>query len=80
MEQPLHSQHNLDPEKLRHTFPDGPGVYLFKDLSGRVIYVGKAKNLRKRVLSYFRPPSDVPDKTSLMMKRASGLDYLLTSS
>jgi len=80
MEQPLHSQHNLDPEKLRHTFPDGPGVYLFKDLSGRVIYVGKAKNLRKRVLSYFRPPSDFPDKTSLMMKRASGLDYLLTST
>ena len=80
MEQPLHSQHSLDPEKLRHTFPVGPGVYLFKDLSGRVIYVGKAKNLRKRVLSYFRTPSDLPDKTSLMMKRASGLDYLLTST
>jgi excinuclease ABC subunit C len=80
MEQSVHFQHNLDPEKLRHTFPDSPGVYLFKDLSGRVIYVGKAKNLRKRVLSYFRSPSGLPDKTSLMMKRASGLDYLLTST
>ncbi|MFH1350024.1 MAG: hypothetical protein ABII26_03720, partial [Pseudomonadota bacterium] len=69
MEQPLHSQHNLDPKKLRHTVPDGPGVYLFKDLYGRVIYVGKAKNLRKRVLSYFRPPSDLPDKTSRVGKR-----------
>jgi len=80
MEPSLHFHHTLDPEKLRHTFPDSPGVYLFKDLSGRVIYVGKAKNLRKRVLSYFRPPSGLPDKTSLMMKRASGLDYLLTST
>ena len=80
MEQSVHFQHNLDPEKLRHTFPDSPGVYLFKDLSGRVIYVGKAKNLRKRVLSYFRSPSGLPDKTSLMIKRASGLDYLLTST
>jgi excinuclease ABC subunit C len=80
MEQSVHFQHNLDPEKLRHTFPDSPGVYLFKDLSGRVIYVGKAKNLRKRVLSYFRSSSGLPDKTSLMMKRASGLDYLLTST
>jgi excinuclease ABC subunit C len=35
--------------------PDGPGVYLMKDRLGRIIYVGKAKNLKKRVASYFQP-------------------------
>ncbi len=34
-------------------FPQKPGVYLFKDQAGRVIYVGKAKNLRSRASSYF---------------------------
>ena len=41
-------------EKLRQ-LPDRPGVYLMKDRLGRIIYVGKAKSLRKRVASYFQP-------------------------
>jgi excinuclease ABC subunit C len=41
-------------EKVR-ALPDGPGVYLMKDRLGRIIYVGKAKSLRKRVASYFQP-------------------------
>ncbi len=41
-------------EKVR-ALPDGPGVYLMKDRLGRIIYVGKAKSLRKRVSSYFQP-------------------------
>ena len=41
-------------EKVRH-LPQGPGVYLMKDRLGSIIYVGKAKNLRKRVSSYFQP-------------------------
>jgi excinuclease ABC subunit C len=60
--------------------PEGPGVYLFKDLSGAVIYVGKAKNLKKRVLSYYRPALDLPQKTSLMMHRARSMEYILTST
>ena len=40
-------------EKVR-ALPDGPGVYLMKDRLGRIIYVGKAKSLRKRVTSYFQ--------------------------
>lgn len=40
-------------EKVRTTFPTGPGVYLMKDGGGNVIYVGKAKNLRNRASSYF---------------------------
>ncbi|MBW1763595.1 MAG: GIY-YIG nuclease family protein, partial [Deltaproteobacteria bacterium] len=58
----------LDPDSLRQCLPESPGVYLFKDRSGRVIYVGKAKELKKRVLSYFRPPDLLPVKTRVMMK------------
>lgn len=74
------SQHDVDPDALRSTLPEGPGVYLFKDPSGRIIYIGKAKNLKKRVLSYFRPLSELPYKTGLMMNHAKGLDYILTAT
>lgn len=70
----------LDPKLLKDTMPDGPGVYIFMDRSERAIYVGKAKSLRKRVLSYFRPSADLPHKTSVMMKRASGLEYIITTT
>ena len=80
MKQALYAQYELEPERLRQVLPDSPGVYCYKDPSGRVIYVGKAKSLRKRVLSYFRPREDLPDKTALMMKRAGGLDFILTST
>ncbi|HET7038850.1 MAG TPA: excinuclease ABC subunit UvrC, partial [Gemmatimonadales bacterium] len=51
----------LPPELLRRidTLPDGPGVYLWKDREGTVLYVGKAKRLRQRVRSYLAP--DLPD-------------------
>lgn len=70
----------MDPESLRNTLPEGPGVYLFKDRSGRTIYVGKAKNIKKRVLSYFTSRSELSPKTAVMMDRAEGLDYILTST
>ena len=40
-------------EKVRAKFPSAPGVYLFQDQKGRVLYIGKAKSLRARVGSYF---------------------------
>lgn len=80
MDQAHHTQHTLDPGRLRRILPDEPGVYQFKDTSGHVIYVGKAKNLKKRVLSYFKAFDDLANKTALMMKKASGLDYLITST
>lgn len=76
----VHIQHKLDPKKLRQVLPDSPGVYLFKDSCGREIYVGKAKSLKKRVLSYFRPAVHLPDKTALIMKKACGLDFVITST
>jgi len=74
------SGYALDSASLRITLSEGPGVYLFKDGSGEVIYVGKAKNLKKRVLSYFKSPAELPRKTALMMNRAKGLDYILTGT
>jgi excinuclease ABC subunit C len=80
MKRAVNAQYALDSGKLRQVLPDGPGAYLFKESSGRVIYVGKAKSLKKRVLSYFRTPEHLSNKTALMMKKASGLDFILTST
>lgn len=70
----------IEPGHLRRQLPDLPGVYLFKDPGARPIYVGKAKNLKKRVLSYFRSASEIPDKTSIMLERAASLDFIVTST
>ena len=55
-----------------------PGVYMFSDELERVIYVGKAKNLRKRLMSYFR--SDIPAKTGAMLSHAEYLKTFVTST
>jgi len=62
-----------------HDIPSCPGVYLYKDASGRVIYVGKARTLRTRVLSYFRPQGLSP-KTLAMLRHAHSLDTLPTAT
>ena len=67
------TQHDFNKETLRLKLPEGTGVYLFKDHSDQVLYVGKAKDLKKRVLSYFKSLADIPHKTALMMKRAKAL-------
>jgi len=70
----------LDPEILSMNLLENPGVYLFQDADGAVLYVGKAKNLKKRVLSYFRASSDRSSKTARMLKAAKILDYILTGT
>ena len=77
---PLENKRSLDPEFLRAHAPEGPGVYIFKDGSDRPIYVGKAKNLKKRVLSYFKGSGDIPRKTQIMMSRAKSLEFILTTT
>ncbi len=59
--------------------PEAPGVYRFLDARGRVIYVGKAKLLRRRVLSYFRR-SGLPERTRRLMEAAAGLDFTVTTT
>ncbi len=60
------------------SFPGSPGVYLFKDARGRVLYVGKADVLRDRVRSYFGPSLDV--RHVRLVERAERLEYVLTGS
>ncbi|MFA6430773.1 MAG: excinuclease ABC subunit UvrC [Candidatus Margulisiibacteriota bacterium] len=64
-------------EKLKQ-LPNKPGVYFFKDRIGTVIYIGKAKSLRKRVSSYFKPNLDI--KTSILISRIRDIDFILTAS
>ncbi len=73
-------QYSLASENLLDILPEGPGVYIFKDGSGSILYVGKAKSLKKRLSSYLKPPGDLSHKTYLMMKKAKGLDFILTTS
>lgn len=66
-------------EKIR-TLPTQPGVYLYKNPEGEVIYVGKAKNLRSRVRSYLLAASQANAKTGSLMREAVDLDYILVAN
>jgi excinuclease ABC subunit C len=66
-------------EKIR-TLPTQPGVYLYKNAEGEVIYVGKAKNLRSRVRSYLLIASQANAKTGSLMREAVDLDYILVAN
>jgi excinuclease ABC subunit C len=66
-------------EKIR-TLPTKPGVYLYKNADGEVIYVGKAKNLRSRVRSYLLEASQANAKTGSLMREAADLDYILVDN
>jgi len=59
--------------------PENPGCYLFKDVTGTIIYVGKAKNLKKRVSSYFLN-KDQGAKTSALVLNISTIDYIITNN
>jgi excinuclease ABC subunit C len=66
-------------EKIR-TLPTGAGCYLYKNAEGEVIYVGKAKNLRARVRSYFLAASQANAKTGSLMREAVDLEYILVAN
>jgi excinuclease ABC subunit C len=66
-------------EKIR-TLPTQPGVYLYKNAEGTVIYVGKAKNLRARVRSYLLESSQADAKTGSLMREAVDLEYILVGN
>ncbi|HVP58900.1 MAG TPA: excinuclease ABC subunit UvrC, partial [bacterium] len=62
------------------SLPDCPGVYIFKDARGKTIYVGKAKSLRSRARSYFRDEDSLAPRTTALVKRIRGLDFIVTAS
>jgi excinuclease ABC subunit C len=62
------------------TLPAKPGVYLFRDARGEVIYVGKAKSLRSRVRSYFQKTTDGRAQIALLPERVAELEVIVTGS
>jgi excinuclease ABC subunit C len=66
-------------EKIRE-LPAGPGVYLYKNGEGEVIYVGKAKNLRARVRSYFREGRAEDAKTGSLLREAVDVGYIVVDN
>src|SRR5271157_3840519 len=67
------------PEKIR-SLPASPGVYLYKNAEGEVIYVGKAKNLRSRVASYFHEGRWEDSKTGTLVREAVDVDYIVVAN
>jgi len=67
------------PQKIR-TIPTSPGVYLYKNAAGEVIYVGKAKNLRSRVSSYFHEGRWEDAKTGTLVREAVDVDYIVVAN
>ena len=74
-ETPTPADNSLAAEKVR-SFPQTPGVYLMKDAAGRVIYVGKAKNLRARAGSYFLKAAAEDPRTAKLVLEIRDIDYL----
>src|SRR5690348_9935148 len=66
-------------QKIR-TLPTSPGVYLYKNAEGEVIYVGKAKSLRARVRSYFREAATQNAKTGSLMREAADVEYIVVEN
>jgi excinuclease ABC subunit C len=72
-----------DPAKYRPapgSIPESPGVYRFRDERGRVIYVGKAKNLRARLNSYFADYAGLHPRTQTMLRSAGSVDWTVVGT
>ena len=64
----------------RGEIPTAPGVYRFRDDAGRVLYVGKAKNLRSRLTNYFQPLHSLHERTRRMVTTARGVEWTIVGT
>jgi excinuclease ABC subunit C len=67
-------------ENILKEIPTSPGVYLFKDDSDRILYIGKSKKLRSRVRSYFRPSQDHSLRIATMVKKIVTIEFIITDT
>ena len=74
------STDSMDLQQKIRTLPTQPGCYLYKNADGEVIYVGKAKNLRARVRSYFLAASQANAKTGSLMREAVDVEYITVAN
>jgi excinuclease ABC subunit C len=70
----------MEPREIAALLPESPGVYLFKDAAGTVLYVGKARSLRSRVRSYFLESSWVNAKTGSLARELADLETILVGN
>jgi excinuclease ABC subunit C len=70
----------MEPREKATLLPDSPGVYLFKDAAGTVLYVGKATSLRSRVRSYFLESRWMDAKTSSLAREVADLDTIVLAN
>jgi len=66
--------------QILRTLPDKPGVYQFFSNTGVIIYVGKAKSLRKRVVSYFKEDQQQSGKVSVLVKKIDDIKYIVVDN
>jgi len=69
-----------DYKKIAHTLPKQPGVYKFVDPNEKILYVGKAKNLKARLSSYFGQRRDRLAKTKVLVKKADHIEYTIVET
>lgn len=72
-----------DPERLEKRLkeiPAEPGVYLMKDVSDRILYIGKSKKLRARVRSYFRDSQRLSDRIQMMVRQVGEIEVIVTDT
>ena len=69
----------LTTDAIAH-FPAAPGVYLMKDGSGAILYVGKARDLKKRVRDYFGREQDARYQIRFLMGKATSIDFIVTDT
>jgi excinuclease ABC subunit C len=75
-----HRFNSMEPREKAASLPESPGVYLFKDAAGKVVYVGKARSLRNRVRSYFLESRWVDAKTGSLAREIADLETILVEN
>lgn len=79
----IYTSQNMTNDKVSNivkNLPDSPGVYQYFDNEGTIIYVGKAKNLKRRVSSYFQKTNSLNFKTQTLVKQICNLKYIVVGS
>jgi len=67
-------------ERRLKEIPQEPGVYLMRDLSDRILYIGKSKKLRSRVRSYFRESQKLSDRIAMMVRQVVEIEFIVTDT